>query len=689
MAGFMAAAKSAALTVNGTSGGNVVVASSVGFFLNQRVWLSSATVAGIECLVVDMATGGVIGLRAVSSHGYGKTDVSAYLVANSAILNAESQFIAGKVQPDPLDLLSSDGTTLTINGSLVITGSESGGGDVASVGPVGATPNANAASIAVSVLTLQPASSGFPGVVTIGAQTLAGAKSFSNGILTNTIGVTSASSISVYGAPTDAANAIGTLIGSSTTLANTAAKLVSIKNNSTEKASFDLQGRLTGPDLLVPLMTGGHTIAPLALPVNAAFSTATTGGTLVPATYWYRVAATNAQGTTLASTQTSQVVPAGTNTNTVTVNWALIVGATGYKVYGRTTGAELLMATISSGSTLTFVDDGSVTPAGALPTAATTGGLVITDTANSDRTVVSIPSRGYLSLSGDAIGTGFTTGGHQIGSDGNNDFVYYYGNQKRLNVVSGTGVVNSLLGFSTPATYTSSAADGANAIGFSVSGARLHLGAGTTDYLYSDGVGVATAGYLYSGGDVYIAASTTYLHNNAGSLQLKTATGYVYADLGTQTSAAAALGGGVDKQFTAVGNVGAGEDTLMTYTLPANSLTTATLRTLRHEASGTTANNANAKTLKFYFGSQMLSAALTTSIAADWIAEAKILHTAANAQRYVVRVTEVNQATGAVKEFVAQGTLTEATTATIVMKLTGTATADNDIVQNTGIISVL
>ncbi len=374
MSGFTAPAKSAALSADGNANGYVTVASSAGFFVGTRVWLSSATQTSIECFVTELVTGGVIGLRDVASSGYGRTDVSAFLVADAAKLDAPSQFIYGKVQPDPLDLLSSDGTTLTVLGNLVVSGSATD----FSLGPVGSTPNANAASITAGVFSLQPASASFPGVVTTAAQTFAGAKSFANGLLTNTIGVTSASGIGVYGAPTDAANAVGIGIGSSTTLANTDAKLVSIKNNSTEKASFDYAGRMTAPDVLTPLMTGGHTVAALATPVNATFATATTGGTLVAGTYYYRVVATNAQGQTLPSTETSKVVPAGTATNTVTVNWARVVGATGYKVYGRSTGAELLMATITDGATLTFVDDGSVTPSGALPTANTTGKLVLT-----------------------------------------------------------------------------------------------------------------------------------------------------------------------------------------------------------------------------------------------------------------------------------------------------------------------
>ena len=48
------------------------------------------------------------------------------------------------------------------------------------VAAVGSSPNANAATVASGVLNLEPASASFPGVVTTGAQTLAGQKSFSS-----------------------------------------------------------------------------------------------------------------------------------------------------------------------------------------------------------------------------------------------------------------------------------------------------------------------------------------------------------------------------------------------------------------------------------------------------------------------------------------------------------------------------
>ena len=117
----------------------------------------------------------------------------------------------------------------------------------------------------------------------------------------------------------------------------------------------------------------GNAAAQLAAPVNDTFVQADTGGTLLDSTlYYYRVTAVNAQGgTSLASTETSLTTSGtGGNKHTMTVKWLAVAGAVTYKVYGRSTGAELLMATVTA-PTLLWVDDGSVTPAGALPTSAT------------------------------------------------------------------------------------------------------------------------------------------------------------------------------------------------------------------------------------------------------------------------------------------------------------------------------
>lgn len=151
----------------------------------------------------------------------------------------------------------------------------------------------------------------------------------------------------------------------------------------------------------------GNAATQLSAPVNDTFTTASTGGTLLDSTaYYYRVAAVNASGgTSLASTETSITTgPPGTNANTVTVKWLAVTGATSYKVYGRTTGGELFMATVTA-PTLQFVDDGSITPAGALPTSGTTNvGFVLyqgtSSTLGSDTAIGAIPAQAVASAGG-------------------------------------------------------------------------------------------------------------------------------------------------------------------------------------------------------------------------------------------------------------------------------------------------
>ena len=166
-------------------------------------------------------------------------------------------------------------------------------------------------------------------------------------------------------------------------------------STSYDTAGFPLYAACNGTNSTMASATGGggtlgfffcQAIAPkgrgtaLATPVNAAFSTSTTGGTLAAATYFYRVVAKNAYGKTLASAETSQITT-GT-TSTVTVNWGAVSGATGYEVYGRTTGAELLIASV--GAVTTYTDDGSITPAGALPASNTTAYEVLWSDAGSN-----------------------------------------------------------------------------------------------------------------------------------------------------------------------------------------------------------------------------------------------------------------------------------------------------------------
>ncbi len=94
-----------------------------------------------------------------------------------------------------------------------------------------------------------------------------------------------------------------------------------------------------------------------------------TTGTLAAATYTYTVTATNAQGETIASSSASITLGA---TGGVIVSWTAVAGATGYRVYGRTTGSLGFLSAVTG---LTYTDSGSATPGAASPAVNSTGTL--------------------------------------------------------------------------------------------------------------------------------------------------------------------------------------------------------------------------------------------------------------------------------------------------------------------------
>jgi len=136
---------------------------------------------------------------------------------------------------------------------------------------------------------------------------------------------------------------------------------------------------------------------------------------------------------------------------------------------------------------------------------------------------------------------------------------------------------------------------------------------------------------------------------------------------------------------TAVGNAGSGEDNLITYSLPANALYK-TASAVRIKAWGTTDNNANAKTLKLYFGTTVvLTYSLTANQAGLWEIEAIVGKTGSNTQDYHSRLLEVPND----QVDIEQGTAAETDTAAITIKCTGEATANGDIVQNGMLVEIL
>ena len=149
--------------------------------------------------------------------------------------------------------LTSDGTNWFI---LAGTGTF-----ITTLGAVGSSPNANAASVIAGALILQPASVTYGGVVTTGAQGFSGSKTFSQTVQSNTgfiasgggVGVQSqggyfpystAPSLLLYGQTADSGSAVGIVLENQTTLSTPGAKIVSVKNLNTEEFYIGYDGTI-------------------------------------------------------------------------------------------------------------------------------------------------------------------------------------------------------------------------------------------------------------------------------------------------------------------------------------------------------------------------------------------------------------------------------------------------------------
>jgi hypothetical protein len=152
------------------------------------------------------------------------------------------------------------------------------------------------------------------------------------------------------------------------------------------------------------------------------------------------------------------------------------------------------------------------------------------------------------------------------------------------------------------------------------------------------------------------------------------------------------VSGRLDAQYATVGNVGAGEDDLMTFTVLAGMLASSG-QSIRVLAWGRTANNANGKTLKAYFGATQVlggsGAVFTVSEAGNWACGFQVVRTGAATQRAVAQAacgpagTQVSVCVGGVT------TPGETLSNSVLIKFTGTGTANNDIVQDGMIITLV
>lgn len=138
------------------------------------------------------------------------------------------------------------------------------------------------------------------------------------------------------------------------------------------------------------------------------------------------------------------------------------------------------------------------------------------------------------------------------------------------------------------------------------------------------------------------------------------------------------IGATLHTDTTSVGNVGAGEDTLITYSMNANTLSS-NGNYLEILAWGTTAANANNKRIKLKIGTTTLLD--TTAVAANnasWFINARLIRTAASAEQSIASILSDSSL---IVDSATYTDVTEDTTTALDIFCTGEATNDNDIVQ--------
>lgn len=129
---------------------------------------------------------------------------------------------------------------------------------------------------------------------------------------------------------------------------------------------------------------------------------------------------------------------------------------------------------------------------------------------------------------------------------------------------------------------------------------------------------------------------------------------------------------------TQTGNVGTGEDNLIGYTMPANTLGT-NGDYIEIDAFGTMAANADNKQLKLYFGSTVIYDSTSLAINdADFNINCKIIRTAESSQKCIINIISNNATLPTTSIYT---TTTESTSGSITIKCTGEGVSDNDIVQ--------
>ena len=172
------------------------------------------------------------------------------------------------------------------------------------------------------------------------------------------------------------------------------------------------------------------------------------------------------------------------------------------------------------------------------------------------------------------------------------------------------------------------------------------------------------------------AGASAPASNVAGQVFFDSDTGTLALHRAADT-APVAISGRLLVDTAAVGNVGGGEDDLISESLPAGTLSVDG-DAIRIVAAGTFAANANNKTVKLYFGGTVLVSSGAVAVNnGNWRIEALVIRTGAATQKASASLACSDPATLAARSGYAAPT--ETLSGAVTIKVTGEGTADGDV----------
>jgi len=192
---------------------------------------------------------------------------------------------------------------------------------------------------------------------------------------------------------------------------------------------------------------------------------------------------------------------------------------------------------------------------------------------------------------------------------------------------------------------------------------------GNTYHVYDSG---STELWTFVNG-VNVIGSTSTLNKSKVDLGTLAGTSTTYAK----------VGGIIDVNTTAVGNVLTGEDDLITFSVPANTMST-NGQSIYFEMSGTYAGNVGTKRVRIKYGATTMFDSTALAInGGKWTCWGRIIRTSAATQNFFGEFS-TNNALLVSQSF--EGAAAETLTGAVTLKSTGEATLTNDITHTNNIV---